>query len=267
MAGARGARAAARGKKRKHGTETAKGKGQVKGTQQEKAVSTSSLRRFFRRYDGTDDNELLIQKSKASPLSILTGKAKYNIRDFQQDEDHWAVKLCATKSFNMGVIFCIIMNVIISVIAKADYADERFNAGTTAFVFYSEAFFLLMFTGELLVRAFAFRNPGYCLIDFWYRFDFFCVSTMYLEAGLDAVGLLYKLLRIPGFGISFGIALRLTTLMRLVRILRGMPAIVSLLLGLQCSLFKGGVSQYIIVSYSITVSSGRGPVSQYHSKF
>merc|ERR1719197_333400 len=71
---------------------------------------------------------------------------------------------------------------------------------------------------------------------------------------LSMMGILYALLLLPGVGIIIGIILQATKLARLGRVLRGMPTVVTLALGIYAALTSAAATFLILFVWLLAVS-------------
>merc|ERR1719235_387044 len=77
---------------------------------------------------------------------------------------------------------------------------------------------------------------------------------MIVEQVLTFMGILYALLLLPGVGIVLGIALQATKLARLGRVLRGMPSVVTLMLGIYSALTSAFATFLILFVWLIGIA-------------
>jgi hypothetical protein len=114
---------------------------------------------------------------------------------------------------------------------------------------YAESLFLIFYSVEVMVRFLSFAKVVWCLDDFWFGYDMVLIILMWMEVLLDYIGLLATLEDKGGaeFFLPWLSAYRLA---RVVRVMRAMPSVVTVLLGISSAL-KSVMSTFYILGFEL----------------
>jgi voltage-gated sodium channel len=121
--------------------------------------------------------------------------------------------------FDTGTFVIIGLNALwIAVDTDHNKADMLLDAHPVFMT--AEQLFCFFFTGELLVRFFAFEKKYNCLKDLWFVFDLFLVTMMILETWVLIIVMAATVRSSGGSGIGTVGVLKLAKMLRVVRMLR-----------------------------------------------
>jgi hypothetical protein len=196
------------------------------------------------RSDGTSGGDAEIVTASFDQEYENLGERDYDVRDYYHPDDHWAVQLSTSDAFNQLTIAVIIAN------AATIYLLMDTTGSIRSYLIAAESFFLLFYTFELSLRFFSFREKLFALKDFWFRYDGVLVFLMWLEIVLTLIGYLDKLGNIPGVGEIIRPCLSAYRMARFLRVLRAMPSVVTIGIGILASV-RSVMSTFYIAAFEL----------------
>jgi len=160
-------------------------------------------------------------------------KPCYSVESFYWKHGH-IQSIARSNNFANFTVFVVVLNAIYIGFDSDWNTADNIYAAHWAFQACSQ-FFCVYFTWELVIRFLAFEKKHDCLIDGWFKFDAFLVSTMILDTWI-----LMPTLFIVGGNIKVPTQplrmLRLFKLTRMARLMKAFPELVTMIKGLVRSL-------------------------------
>jgi voltage-gated sodium channel len=188
-----------------------------------------------------------------------------------EPKESWFASIALNHRFGQMTLFMVIANALwIGFDADNNAGQDVFSSELIFQI--GECSFIAFFTFEIVVRVIALKNKAQFLSDFWMRFDFVLVVTMYLEA--------FALPQLMNTNQSFAAfesplrsarLLRLIRLVRLTRLVRSMPELMIIVLGMRAAvrsvistLLLIGLNLYIFaIAFRISIGGDPDPKAQW----
>lgn len=206
-----------------------------------------SLLRFLKlnvgRIDSSTVDDEIIVSAFDEDFERL-GERDYDVRDYYHEDGHWAVRISTSDVFNRAIVSVICANAF-TIYALMDRTGE-----VRPWLQMAESFFLFFYSFELTVRFFSFARASWCLKDFWFKYDLVLVLMMWAEFGATRLGLLSEIETLPGVGEVVRPCLSAYRMARFVRVLRAMPSVVTIGLGIFAAV-RSVMSTFYILGFEL----------------
>eukprot|EP00929_Paragymnodinium_shiwhaense_P101058 TRINITY_DN63819_c0_g1_i1.p1 TRINITY_DN63819_c0_g1~~TRINITY_DN63819_c0_g1_i1.p1 ORF type:complete len:834 (+),score=153.24 TRINITY_DN63819_c0_g1_i1:117-2618(+) len=163
-------------------------------------------------------------------------EGQYNVTKYYKKEGRFQA-IARHQMFETCTLTVILLNAIWLAI-ECDYNEAETLNDADTFVQVFENMFCAFFTGELLIRYFAFAKKCDALTDRWFAFDLALVSMMIFETWVFAFFLaVSSSSMMDSIASNSGILrilrlLRMSRMMRLIRLLRALPELMIFLRGM-----------------------------------
>jgi len=159
-------------------------------------------------------------------------KPQYNVMDYYKTQGI-VQRVARSHNFENMTFLVIFLNAI-WIAVDTDYNSAPMLVDAHPVFQVAENVFCLYFTGELLIRLFAFRRKANCFRDFWFVFDTILVSMMVIETWIVSAVML-ALGSTGSANVGNASILRMVRMVKMIRLsrmarlLRAIPELVILL--------------------------------------